>query len=546
MDMFMGSKRLTFEAPGPGSWHLDAVHFPHPLSRFQAEIHPPNLVVGFRESFARYGLLVETLQFSFVHGFGYSMPVPAPPSEIPARFEAAARAYETMLWRQDLELWEREVKPAAIRTQLALLAVDPAGLDDAALLAHLERCRDNLAQMVQQHHRFNAAAMLPVGDLIAHLQEWTGRPVGEFLALLRGSAPESAGQLAELDALVAAIRSTPTALALLRGDADPAGVLAELRSMGGNIGASARAYLDLVGYRLLDSLDTGEPYAHEVPEVLVNALRLAVQGGSAAPRKATAADEARVRDLVPAAHRETFDDLLAEARNNSRLRDERGLYSDVWAAGICRRVILEAGTRLAAKGRLQAPAHLVECDYEEMKAVLQGQGGPTAEELAERRQFRDTYKASDAPPHLGDPPHPPPPLDGLPPAPRRAMRAIGAAIDAIFAPSTATSEVTVVRGIGASPGIYTGTARLIANPSEFGRLQRGDVLVTATTTESFNVVLPLLGAIITDAGGLLSHAAIVSREYGIPGVVGCRDATRRITDGATVHVDGVTGEVRLL
>ena len=59
---------------------------------------------------------------------------------------------------------------------------------------------------------------------------------------------------------------------------------------------------------------------------------------------------ARVRDMVPVAHRDTFDDLLGEARHNSRLRDERGNYSDVWAAGICRRAILAAGARLASEG----------------------------------------------------------------------------------------------------------------------------------------------------------------------------------------------------
>ena len=56
-------------------------------------------------------------------------------------------------------------------------------------------------------------------------------------------------------------------------------------------------------------------------------------------------------------------------------------------------------------------------------------------------------------------------------------------------------------------------------------------------------MLPLLGALVTDSGGLLSHAAIVSREYGIPGVVGCRDATALIADGARVRVDGTAGEV---
>jgi pyruvate,water dikinase len=72
------------------------------------------------------------------------------------------------------------------------------------------------------------------------------------------------------------------------------------------------------------------------------------------------------------------------------------------------------------------------------------------------------------------------------------------------------------------------------------------VLVTRNTSPYFNVVLPLLGAIVTDRGGQLCHAAIVAREYGIPGVVGTREATTVIPDGARVRVDGTTGEVTVL
>ncbi len=72
---------------------------------------------------------------------------------------------------------------------------------------------------------------------------------------------------------------------------------------------------------------------------------------------------------------------------------------------------------------------------------------------------------------------------------------------------------------------------------------KGDVLVTESTTEAFNILLPLLGAIVTDNGGLLSHSAIVAREYGIPAVVGCGQATRLLRDGMLVTVDGSTGNV---
>jgi len=209
-------------------------------------------------------------------------------------------------------------------------------------------------------------------------------------------------------------------------------------------------------------------------------------------------------------------------------------------------VIIAAGSHLVKTGRLASATDLVEGSYEEIRSLIGGMGGPSPDVLAERARYRNSMRASDAPPFLGMPPSPPPPLDGLPPATMRVMRALGTAIDALFANSLARSEAAIVRGTGASPGLCTGTARVVGGPAEFGRLRRGDVLVTATTTEAFNVVLPLIGAIVTDTGGLLSHAAIVSREYGIPGVVGCRDATRRIGDGARVQVNGSTGEVQLL
>jgi pyruvate,water dikinase len=536
----------TFDPPGPGSWMVDAVHVVRPFSRFQAEIHPPNLHAGFREGARRYGLLIDVLDWRIVNGFAYFAVVPATAEDVPARFRAAEEALERKLWRDDMDRWEREAKPAAVAAHLALQSVDPGTLDREELLAHLDRCREHQQRMIRQHHAFNAAAMLPVGDFIAHVGGWTGLPLGEFLALLRGAAPESAGAFPELDRLAAAIRESAEAQAALVSEPDAAAVLARLRSQPGEVGSATAAYLDIVGYRLLDSLDTGEPYALEVPEVLVNGIRLAVDAGPPASSEATDEEVARVRARVPAEQRVAFDGLLAEARFTSKLRDERGLYSEVWAGGITRRAILAAGERLAERGRIDEPAHLVEAGYEEMRLLIRGLDGPPADELSGRARYRETYRVSDAPPWLGSPPHPPPPLDGLPDPVARLMRALGAAIDALFRGSDVDSEAAVVRGIGASPGVVTGTARLANGPAEFDRLQRGDVLVTPSTTESFNIVLPILGAIVTDSGGLLSHAAIVSREFGIPAVVGCRDATALIPDGAQVRVDGTAGEVVVL
>jgi len=545
MTISQGSAPNEFVAPGPGTWLLDGVHMPRPFTRFQQAIHPSGILEGGREGFTRYGLLVDGLDFRMVQGLGYIALVPAPESSIPGRFEAAAKAVAGKLWRADLDRWDREVKPAAIRQHLALQAIDSASLSDADLAEHIDRCIAHLSRMVRQHHAFNAAAMLPVGDFIASVSQWTGLAPSAFLAVLRGFSPESAGYFKELDRLVTAIRATPNASALLASDAAPADILVQLRSQPGEVGAAAQAYLDIVSYRLLDSLDTGDATAIEMPEVLLKGLRLAVEKGAPASDNAPAAELARLREEVPTEHRAAFDDLLVEARHMSRLRDERGLYSDVWAAGIARHALLAFGTRLVAAGRLHEPAHVIECDPDEIRALLAGAVVPGADELAERADDRAARRASDAPPFLGDPPQPPPPLDGLPPDVARLMRALGTAVDALFAPSQAVSDAAVVRGTGASPGTFAGIARVVNGPAEFGRLQAGDVLVTSTTTEAFNIVLPMIGAIVTDTGGLLSHAAIVSREYGIPGVVGCTDATARIKDGSRVTVNGTTGEILL-
>ena len=104
----------------------------------------------------------------------------------------------------------------------------------------------------------------------------------------------------------------------------------------------------------------------------------------------------------------------------------------------------------------------------------------------------------------------------------------------------------MLRGIGASTGQVTATARVLGGPADFGRLQPGDVLVASITTPAWTSLFAMAAAVVTDIGGPLSHSSIVAREYGIPAVLGTNVATRRIPDGARVRVDGDTGTVTLL
>ena len=102
-----------------------------------------------------------------------------------------------------------------------------------------------------------------------------------------------------------------------------------------------------------------------------------------------------------------------------------------------------------------------------------------------------------------------------------------------------------IAGIAGSPGRHRGPARVIHEEGEFGRLGRGDVLVCPITSPAWSVLFGQAGAIVTDGGGLLAHAAVIAREYGIPAVLATHDGTRRIRDGETVTVDGTAGIVRV-
>jgi pyruvate,water dikinase len=540
-----GTTDLRFEAPAAGSWELDAVHFPRPVTRYWAETHPEPFRRGVGDFTRFYGMLLDSLEMGYVNGFAYKTATPVGPDDAPARIGRAEEVFAGKVWREQLREWDEQAKPAAIATDRELQAIIPDELSEDDLAAYLRRCAEHHSAMIAQHMRFTAAAVLPTGDFLAHVGDWTGLPASQLLGLMRGAAPVSAGASEELDRLVSALATDAAARELLESDGDPGTVLEELRALDGEAGAAVNAYLDLVGWRLLDGFDISGPCALELPDVLVRAIRVAAQGRED-DTAGVDAQIAAVRAQVPEDHRDEFDDMLAEARLMYRLRDERGVFSDIWASGLMRRAVLAAGRRLASGARVQEPEHLVDATLAEMCALLSGSEEPSAQELAERARFRAAHNAKEAPATLGDPPVPPPDPSGLPPGAARVMRAIGIALGQLFGSSEAEHEEDVLRGLAASPGAYEGPARRVSQPSEFDRIERGDVLVTESTTEAFNILLPLLGAIVTDSGGLLSHSAIVAREYGIPGVVGTREATERIADGARVRVDGDAGEVTVL
>lgn len=555
----------TFVPPAPGAWEIEATHLQRPISRWLGELFGPHMMRGFKEGSARYGALLDHLEVATINGFIYTCPRPVgapksakgpPPKlvfklltklhpEIRRRIKRSREVFEGKLWREDVVRWDTQVKPAIVKRNAELRAIDPSKLDAPALIAHLRDLEERVADAIYVHHSFNMTALLPVGDLMAHWAQWTGKPAASVCALFRGASPVSNGATAELERATASIAADAEAAKVLASSA-PAGEIVEtLRTWSGDVGAAMTAYLAEVGLRPPSGYDVSEPSAIELPEIIVGALRTGARHDLGTAQ--VAADTAAARASLPEEHRAEFDALLAEAKLVYRIRDERTYLNDLLASGLTRRALLAAGDKLVAAGKLKARDHAVDLAPAELRALLAGEPGPTADEVAGRVTYRTTHTCADAPAQLGFPPSPPPPAEWLPPHAARTMRAVGVVLAAMFdVAKKQKAEPKVVRGLAASPGTYEGRARVVLGAAEFGKVEKGDVLIARTTCPSYNILLPLLGGIVTDRGGLLSHAAIVAREYGMPAVVGTSEATTTIVDGARVRVDGATGEVQVL
>ena len=129
------------------------------------------------------------------------------------------------------------------------------------------------------------------------------------------------------------------------------------------------------------------------------------------------------------------------------------------------------------------------------------------------------------------------------------LRATLWALDNVFeakASQSRQADATRIKGIAAAPGSYTGPVRVIMGEDEFEKIEAGDVLVCPITSPVWSVLFPSVGALVTDTGGILSHPAIIAREYGIPAVVATGNATALIRDGQQIFVDGDAGVVRIL
>lgn len=224
--------------------------------------------------------------------------------------------------------------------------------------------------------------------------------------------------------------------------------------------------------------------------------------------------------------RRVFRRLLADTQRLARLREEQVAELTIaWPA--LRQAVVRIGAALADRGAIAVADDVFFLTRHETLAALDGRHPTPTGDVAARRATRQRQAELVPPLFVG-----------------RISRMLAWYWQAL--PRTVggdPSHQALVAGSPASPGRATGTVRVIHSPRQFGELQPGEILVAPLTAPAWTPLFTTAAAVVTDVGSAASHASIIAREYGIPAVVGCGDATARLRTGMHVAVNGATGNI---
>ncbi|BBC29661.1 PEP-utilizing protein mobile subunit [Streptomyces graminofaciens] len=246
-----------------------------------------------------------------------------------------------------------------------------------------------------------------------------------------------------------------------------------------------------------------------------------------------------------------FDQMLELARVVFPFVEDHNFYCEHYFTTKFFAKVREFGELLCAQGVLADAEDVFQLNHTEVGQALTDVmlawaagskpvgSAHVRETVAERRRMLESLAGWSPPPALG-----PVPEALNDPAVRMLWGITAETIQAWSTPAEAGDDE--VRGFAASPGVVEGTARVLMSANDIGQVREGEVLVCPVTAPSWGPVFGKIAAAVSDIGGTMSHAAIVAREYGLPAVVGTGHATKRITTGQRLRVDGDRGIVTLL
>jgi phosphohistidine swiveling domain-containing protein len=555
--------------PPPGFWERDTSHVAEPFSpMFRSAVLPAHERATYALSQA-LSLPMEGAQFREIGGWTYQRiiiaggkDVPPPPDWLmplllrvvpPLRqmVKGMVQAVREDRLGKSVDRWYAEWKPDSITGLEALKKVDRPALGDAELDQHLSDVLTFVRERVRLHMLATAADFI-AGEFALACLDLLGWEAPKSLELLSGLSSQTTEPAHRLTELARMARERPAVRELFAHvNRDTPRRLAEAD---GDFAAAFGRYLQEFGDRTLRA-DVNEPTVAEQPELVLRLIRDQIASGydpqaeAAALGQERAAVLAEARQLLasrPPEDRDRFERVLARAERAYPVREDAEFWLVNAPYALLRYALLEVGRRMAERGQLERAEDITFLELEEAQVAFGDRSDRRA--IVNRRKGELAWvKAHPGPASYGKAPSAPPSFDAFPPEARHLMRVLMWQMNNMLATQDSQppgpADDTRLRGLAASPGQYTGPARIILSEAEFGKLQAGDVLVCPTTQPPWSVVFPTIGALVTDSGGILSHPAIIAREYRLPAVVAARNATSSLRDGQLVTVNGSDGIV---
>ncbi len=526
-------------------WFRDVMHFPAPITPLTATFFQPAFSRGASAAISRLSMPITRLTASVHNGYVYLNPSPFQGDETTTRARFAEMQRLTMeLGATVLQDWYNIFEPRVLALATELMSFDYAGASTRDMARYLHASQDTMAEVWDIHMRVN----IPPMNAVFGFEEFIGQTLGdgavsESRGLLQGFDNRSLALGHALWELSQWVRGHDGLAAAVAGAAVRQGrVVLPPHPVAAEFVARMSDFLETYGWRSDVFAELGHPSWREDPATALTQLKgfLADEAARSPYARQAAEREARMRleqdfaARLPEPARPVFHAMLPLVQQYVPVAEDHNFTIDQKYTVVTREAFLNLGRRLVQEGHVADADDIFYLTHDEIGAIADGHAPASfVATVARRRADRAAQSRLQSPPFIGTPP----PAD-MPPDPV-ATKFFGVGLQPSDNPK-------VVTGHPASPGRATGIARIVRSLDQAHKLTPGDILVCQMTMPAWTPLFAQVSAVVADSGGVLSHCAIVAREYGLPCVAGTVNGTSVIPDGARIHVNGSTGLVQVL
>lgn len=556
--------------PPEGFWEREESHYPEPVSPATRSTFVPAINHAFKLLCDELSLLIDRIEQHEIGGWLYQRTVPlggkdrkTPTAwlfkmltrlvpDIKARVNGSVGAIKEDKHGKIIHSWHTEWRQTMIGQRKTLETVDLKTLSDAQLSSHLKEVHKFLKDCIDKHMLLNGAIQLIIAEYAFACRDILDWDEGKMMGMFSGLSEMSSAPSRDLAKLAEYVVSQPELLEDVNLDTS----IDKLTEKYPDFNQKFEMYIKEYGCRAM-RYDMTFPTVAESPNLVLRLLKdQLVQNYNPAEsmykleklREGLFNEAMELLKNKTQEERDRFLTILKRAKAAYPVREEHGFYDRDAPLALLRYAFLEAGSRFVNRRQIN---RMDDIFFLELDEVLDGldHSHSLIDKVETRQAELNWVLANPGPASYGPEAPEPPSMDVLPKEAAFAAKAVFWSLEHAMATKLSGQVQTNakrIQGIAASSGQYIGKVRVIRDESEFDKIQPGDVLICPITSPVWSLLFPSIGALVTDSGGILSHSAIIAREYQIPAVVATGNSTDLLKDGQLVSVNGEDGVVELV